>query len=375
MISLGSNNVGNLNQSMIVKNNVFRTCAGWLFSGPVKGGGFIIFDDNVIQSGLNADQKHLGIIRCSGMDAAPVTVPGFGAQKVVIYVRRNTGDSGTQTAVFCKSDAASHVLSLICEGNSFFVDPTAGAGWHLVETANLPMLRIDILNNDLNGTTNTGRLLNHRQLVQHAEAAAHPRQPGLQADDHDGPARDGPAVHHADQRGRHRQVQGARRATTSTSANAYYVEMTQGISSNELFGPTVGPTTASDRDDPRHDDGRPGDHHAIWRQRRLEHPVRVLGHDRLGHRHRRLLRFAVTELAHEQPQERLPQRRGHAHRRRRPGPEVLRADVDPGMCKKLVEIGFGWDGEREAWVRRIPGIEQVEAFALHAMGRRHFDAP
>ena len=53
----------------------------------------------------------------------------------------------------------------------------------------------------------------------------------------------------------------------------------------------------------------------------------------------------------------------------------LAGPIDSGMCKQLVRMGFGWDDAREAWVRRIPSIEQVEAFALHAMGRRHFDAP
>ena len=48
--------------------------------------------------------------------------------------------------------------------------------------------------------------------------------------------------------------------------------------------------------------------------------------------------------------------------------------IEPGMCKKLVQMGFGWDGEREAWVRRIPSIAEVEIMARHAMSQR-FDVP
>ena len=53
----------------------------------------------------------------------------------------------------------------------------------------------------------------------------------------------------------------------------------------------------------------------------------------------------------------------------------LGGPVVPERNKQLMRMGFGWDDAREAWVRRIPSIEQVEAFALRAMDLRHFDAP
>ena len=52
----------------------------------------------------------------------------------------------------------------------------------------------------------------------------------------------------------------------------------------------------------------------------------------------------------------------------------LGGPVVPERNKKLVQMGFGWDGEREAWVRRIPSIAEVEIMARHAMSQR-FDVP
>ena len=52
--------------------------------------------------------------------------------------------------------------------------------------------------------------------------------------------------------------------------------------------------------------------------------------------------------------------------------QILRfsGSIDPGLCNKLVQMGFGWDGEREAWVRRIPSIAEVELMARNAMSQR-----
>ena len=52
----------------------------------------------------------------------------------------------------------------------------------------------------------------------------------------------------------------------------------------------------------------------------------------------------------------------------------LGGPVVPERNKKLMQMGFGWDGEREAWVRRIPSIAEVELMARHTMSQR-FDVP
>ena len=48
--------------------------------------------------------------------------------------------------------------------------------------------------------------------------------------------------------------------------------------------------------------------------------------------------------------------------------------VDYEFGKKLVQLGFGWDGAREAWIRRIPSIAEVELMARNAMSQQ-FDTP
>ena len=52
----------------------------------------------------------------------------------------------------------------------------------------------------------------------------------------------------------------------------------------------------------------------------------------------------------------------------------LGGPVVPARNRKLVEMGFGWDGAREAWVRRIPSIAEVEIMARNVMSQR-FDTP
>ena len=170
MIMHGGNDVGNLDQVIVIRGNVMRHCTGWLVGGNVKGGTWYI-EDNVINSGLLANEKHLGIITMQGQGLTPPSTdvgagidenwrpsppvdPSYMSRGTTYYIRRNSGDAGTQADVWCKSDQQAHSLTAIVEDNSL-VDVV-----DLVGTSNNAMLRIDIINNDLNGSSNTARLIN-----------------------------------------------------------------------------------------------------------------------------------------------------------------------------------------------------------------------
>ena len=220
----GTNDVGNLDQICAIKGNVFRTCSGWLLAGGIKGGTFY-FDDNVINSGPNAADKHLGIVTMQSMDATPSDTIGYGAVGTTYYVRRNSGDAGTQTDVFCKSDQAAHVLTAIVEANSLV------GVVKLVDTANNPMLRVDIIDNDLNGST-TAQLIGMNQIPKRFRLRDNRNL--KRATSTSGALIVQQLVMPANAVGVIKYKLLGR--SDVSSANAYYGEVTQGIFANGLFG-------------------------------------------------------------------------------------------------------------------------------------------
>ena len=304
MIMHGSNAIGNLDQVIVIRGNVMRHCTGWLVGGGVKGGTWYI-EDNVINSGLLANEKHLGIITMQGQGFTPPPTdvgpgidenwrpsppvdPSYMSRGTTYYIRRNSGDAGTQADVWCKSDIQAHSLTAIVEDNSL-----VGVVM-LVGTSNNAMLRVDIINNDLNGSSNTGQLINIASSSRGAEAAADPRQPGLQTDHHDVRHAPHPAVHHADQRGRLHRVPAAR----PRQHHSRECLLRQGDPRHQpdCLLRRRGPG-GNGRGNPHR---RPGDRHRGRRQRQHEHRRRGhrQQHDRLGRRPRRLLRRPIAELTH-----------------------------------------------------------------------------
>ena len=241
LIHHGSNDIGNLDMVIVVQNNVFRHCTGWLVGGSLAGG-TVYIDDNIVNSGVNANEKHTGLVTMQGMGFTPAVfdpVPGFVvdpswiSRGTTYYVRRNTGDAGTQADVWCKSDQQAYSLSAIVEGNNL----TGVVS--LVGTSNNAMARVDIIDNDLNGTNvNTA---NASVLIDIGGSNLAPKQLRIKGN------------------------RGYKRTTTTTalsrvqrfimptnavgyikyrllgrdnasSANAYYAEVTRGIFANGLFG-------------------------------------------------------------------------------------------------------------------------------------------
>ena len=240
LIHHGSNDIGNLDMVIVVQSNVFRHCTGWLVGGSLAGG-TVYIDDNIVNSGVNANEKHTGLVTMQGMGFTPAVfdpVPGFVvdpswiSRGTTYYIRRNTGDAGTQADVWCKADQEAYSLTAIVEGNNL----TGVVS--LVGTSNNAMARVDIINNDLNGSN-----LNTARLIDIGSSNLAPRQLRICGN------------------------RGFKRTTTTTatifvqrfimppqavgfvkyrllgrdnasSANAYYAEVTRGIFANGLFGAT-----------------------------------------------------------------------------------------------------------------------------------------
>ena len=229
----GSSQNSNLDQNLVIRGNYFRGSRGRIVNARWEGGRVYIEHNTIhVSFAPGAPVRHLGIATIAGVGLGGTDPQGTAGIQyntpTVVHVRWNNGDGGSTEEVLAKCDQATNAHQIIVEGNSL-KDVVRWVG-----PANGPLKRLEIIDNDSHGST--AAILFFIGDVNHA-----PKQLRIRGNRNLKRVTAAATAINVQRLFMPTNAVGAVKykllgRNSTSAADAYYAELTQGIFQGGLFG-------------------------------------------------------------------------------------------------------------------------------------------